>query len=95
LRAFVISLVARDIVPTMIRTIVQLRDTQAVALERVARRRGVSKAAVIRDALDELLAREGRDAALDRALRAAGSGASGVSDLGERHDDYLADGRGE
>ncbi len=78
----------------MVRTIIQLRESQAVALERAARRRGVSKAAVIREALDALLSREGGDAALERALRAAGSGASGVSDLGERHDEYLADGRG-
>ncbi len=79
----------------MVRTIIQLRETQAAALERAARRRGVSKAAVIREALDALLTREGTDAALNRALAAAGSGASGVSDLAERHDDYLAAGPGE
>jgi hypothetical protein len=76
---------------SVVRTIIQLREAQAVALERAARRRGVSKAAVIREALDALLSREGGDAALERALRAAGSGASGVSDLAERHDDYLAE----
>jgi len=75
----------------MVRTIIQLRDAQAVALDRAARRRGVSKAAVIREALDDLLAREGGDLALDRALLAAGSGASGVSDLAEPHDEYLAE----
>ncbi|MDQ3723591.1 MAG: ribbon-helix-helix protein, CopG family [Actinomycetota bacterium] len=74
-----------------VRTIIQLRDEQAVALARAARRRGVSKAALVREALDALLAREDGDAALDRALRAAGSGASGLSDLGERHDEYLAE----
>jgi Ribbon-helix-helix protein, copG family len=78
----------------VVRTIIQLREAQAVALDRAARQRGVSKAAVIREALDALLSREGGDAALERAVRAAGSGASGVSDLGERHDEYLADGRG-
>jgi hypothetical protein len=75
----------------MVRTIIQLREAQADALERAARRRGVSKAAIVREALDALLAREGPDAALDRALRAAGSGASGVNDLAERHDDHLAE----
>ncbi len=75
----------------MVRTIIQLRESQAIALDRAARRRGVSKAALIREALDAHLAKQGGDAALDRALRAAGSGASGVSDLAERHDDYLAD----
>lgn len=93
-RTGVISLVVGDIVWAMVRTIIQLREAQAAALKRAARRRGVSKAAVVREALDELLAREGGDAALERALQAAGSGASGVSDLGERHDAYLAHGRG-
>lgn len=74
----------------MVRTIVQLTEEQAVRLDRAARRRGVSKAAVVRDALDAALAREGEDAALERALRAAGTGDSGVEDLAERHDDYLA-----
>lgn len=75
----------------MVRTIVQLTEEQASRLDRAARRRGVSKAAVVRDALDAELAREGGDAELDRALHAAGSGASGVRDLAERHDDYLAE----
>jgi Arc/MetJ-type ribon-helix-helix transcriptional regulator len=75
----------------MVRTIIQLPEEQAAALERAARRRGVSKAAVIREALASLLARDGGDPALERALQAAGSGRSGVHDLAERHDDYLAE----
>jgi len=75
----------------MVRTIIQLPEEQAAALAQEARRRGVSKAAVVRDALKPLLARAGRDAATEKALRAAGSGASGVSDLAERHDAYLAE----
>lgn len=75
----------------MVRTIIQLPEEQASALDRAARRRGVSKAAVVREALDALLAREGRDRDLERALGAAGSGASGLSDLAERHDDYLVE----
>ena len=75
----------------MVRTIIQLPEEQAAALERAARRRGVSRAAIVREALAALLARDGGDAALDRALRAAGSGASGLDDLGERHDAYLAE----
>jgi hypothetical protein len=75
----------------VVRTIIQLRDAQAVALERAARRRGDSKAAVIHEALDALSSREGGDAVLDRALCAAGSGVSGVGDLGERHRDCLAE----
>lgn len=77
----------------MVRTIVQLPEAQAAALERAARRRGVSRAAVVREALDRLLRPEmsDEDATLRRALAAAGSFASGVPDLAERHDDYLAE----
>ncbi|MBS1870647.1 MAG: ribbon-helix-helix protein, CopG family [Actinobacteria bacterium] len=77
----------------MVRTIVQLSDEQAAALERAAHRRGVSKAAVVREALGRLLGPEqtAEDEALQRALAAAGSFASGVPDLAERHDDYLAE----
>lgn len=73
----------------MVRTIIQLPEDQAARLERAARRRGVSKAAVVREALEALLGRDG-DPELERALRAAGAGASGLPDLAERHDDYLA-----
>jgi hypothetical protein len=72
------------------RTIVHLTDDQAEALERAARERGVSKAAVIREALAELLEREPHDALVERALTVAGCGASGLPDLAERHDEYLA-----
>jgi Arc/MetJ-type ribon-helix-helix transcriptional regulator len=75
----------------MVRTIIQLPEDQAAALTREARRRGVSKAAVVREALKPLLTREGDDAAVEKALSAAGSGASGVNDLAERHDAYLAE----
>jgi predicted transcriptional regulator len=75
----------------MVRTIIQLSEDQAAALERAARRRGVSKAAIVREALGMLLARESGDPAGERAMRAAGTGASGLRDLGERHDDYLAE----
>jgi Ribbon-helix-helix protein, copG family len=81
-----------DIISTMVRTIVQLPDEQAAALERAARRRGISKAAVVREALGRLLGPEeaSDDEAVRRALSAAGCFASGVHDLAERHDDYLA-----
>ena len=75
----------------MVRTIIQLSEDQAAALERAARRRGVSKAAIVREALGILLARESSDPAGERAMRAAGAGASGLRDLGERHDEYLVE----
>ena len=75
----------------MVRTIIQLSEDQAAALGRAAHRRGVSKAAIVREALGMLLAREDSDPAAERAMRVAGAGASGLCDLGERHDDYLAE----
>jgi hypothetical protein len=75
----------------VVRTIIQLTEDQAAELERAAHRRGISKAALVREALSLLLAREAGDASVKRALRAAGSGASGLRDLGERHDEYLAE----
>jgi hypothetical protein len=83
--------VVTDIIESVVRTIVQLTEAQAARLERAARRRGVSKAAVVREALDVVLARESGDPVVERAMRAAGLGASGVRDLGERHDDYLGE----
>jgi hypothetical protein len=82
-----------DIILCVVRTIVQLPDEQAAALERAARRRGISKAAVVREALGQLLGPEeaSGEEALRRALAAAGCLASGVPDLAERHDDYLAE----
>ena len=80
-----------DIVDGLVRTIIRLPEAHAEALERTARRRGISKAAVIREALAALFERESDGSAVERALRGAGTGASGVSDLGERHDEYLAD----
>jgi len=75
----------------MVRTIIQLPEEQAAALDRAARRRGVSKAALVREALGLLLGRDEPDGVVERALRAAGTGASGVPDLAERHDEYLAE----
>jgi Arc/MetJ-type ribon-helix-helix transcriptional regulator len=75
----------------MIRTQVQLADEQADALRMLANRRRVSIASLIREAIDALLEDEGRRDRVERALSAIGSGASGVSDLGEDHDRYLAE----
>jgi hypothetical protein len=75
----------------MVRTIIQLPEDQADAFARAARRRGVSKTAVVREPLGLLPARDRGDPDVERALQAAGSGASGVPDLRERHDDYLTE----
>jgi hypothetical protein len=76
----------------VIRTQVSLTQEQMARLRQEARRRGVSLAAVVRDAVDRSI--PDREAArlerLERALRAAGSVSSGTGDVAERHDDVLS-----
>ena len=76
----------------MIRRQVSLTEEQMARLRREARRRGVSLAAVVRDAVDRTVPDDetARLARLARALRAAGSVASGSGDVAARHDDVLA-----
>jgi len=76
----------------MIRTQVSLTEEQMARLRREARRRGVSLAAVVRDAVDRAVPDEdvARIDRLERALRAAGSVASGTGDVAVRHDDVLS-----
>jgi hypothetical protein len=61
-------------------------------LRREARRRGVSLAAVIRDAVDRSVPDDeaARVDRLELALRAAGSVASGSGDVAGSHDDVLS-----
>ncbi len=78
----------------MIRTQIQLTARQADELKRWADERGVSMAAVIREAIDEHLSRRGRPSREDtvaRAIAAAGCARSGSGDVSRRHDDYFAD----
>jgi Arc/MetJ-type ribon-helix-helix transcriptional regulator len=74
----------------VVRTQVQLTEEQAARLHRAAAERGVSMAALIREAVDELPATRGEDARWDRALSAVGCGASGRGDVSSDHDRYLA-----
>ena len=78
----------------MVRTQIQLSEDQIVALKRIAVAQHKSMAAVIRQAVD-LFAKSGdatdRKQPRARALRAAGRFKSGVNDLAENHDDYLAE----
>lgn len=73
----------------MVRTQVQLTEEQAERLRRAAADRGVSMAALIREAVDELPATHGADARWDRALAAVGAGASGAGDVSSDHDRHL------
>jgi hypothetical protein len=74
------------------RTQISLSARQAVGLRRLAEKRNTSMAALIREAVDRTYGLQtGVDARWERALASVGGFNSGLSDIGERHDDYLAD----
>jgi len=78
----------------MYRTQIQLTRAQVTALKAVAARRGASMAAVVREVVDELVARgaaSGEDRRRARALGAVGRFRSGRRDVSRRHDAYLAE----
>jgi hypothetical protein len=75
----------------MIRTQVQLDEAAAEALKRKAADRGTSVAALIREAVERLLAEDDREAIRRRALSVAGMFRSGLSDVSENHDHYLGE----
>ncbi|MBI4728918.1 MAG: ribbon-helix-helix protein, CopG family [Acidobacteria bacterium] len=74
----------------MIRSVIQLKEEQARALKRLAAERGVSVAALVREAVDEVLSR-----AASRWKRALSipTFASGRSDVSGQHDRYLGEDR--
>jgi len=73
----------------MIRTQISMTDAQAAGLRRLAAARQRSQAALLRDALDELLASEHRLARIERGRSVAGRFHSGRADTAARHDDAL------
>lgn len=82
----------------VIRTQVSLTERQMADLRALARRRGVSIASVVRDAVDAELRRDARADRVRRAREVFGAFRSGRRDLGRRHDAHLeeafADGGG-
>ncbi len=76
----------------MIRTQVSLTEEQMRRLRREARRRHVSLAAVVRDAVDQVVPDEddARSDRIDALLEVAGSAASGSGDVAREHDEVLA-----
>lgn len=70
----------------MIRTQIQLDEARAKALKRKAAERGVSMAALIREAVDRLLAQDEREAMRKRALSVAGMFHGGPNNVSEEHD---------
>ena len=75
----------------MIRTQIQLTEAQAERLKRLAHESGQSTAAILRQALDQFLARQqpNRRALYRRALEAAGKYSDEASDVARQHDRYL------
>jgi predicted DNA-binding protein len=76
----------------MIRTQISLTERQARRVRRLAADRGVSMATVIREAV-EVYVPDDEPARAARAARALAAGRfdSGLADVSERHDDYLAE----
>jgi hypothetical protein len=75
----------------MIRKQIQLTEEQAESLRRLASERGLSMAAVIREALDRAIGVDEVARRRERAIAAIGGFRSGLHDVSERHDDYLAE----
>ena len=77
----------------MIRTQIQMEEDQINWLRTEARARGVSVSQLIREGVALFRAREERfpEEKKKRALAAVGRFSSGLSDVSERHDDYLTE----
>ena len=73
----------------MIRTQVSFSEEQAERLRTQAAARGISQAALLRQALDAYLANDSLAARVERARALAGAYRSGCGDLAENHDYYL------
>lgn len=81
----------------MVRTQVQLSEDSMQALRRLATQRGTSIAALVREAVEELVASRRVASADDlraRAIAAVGRFRSGIGDLSERHDEEFAEAAG-
>lgn len=78
----------------MIRTQVQFSDEQIRSLKARAAREHISVSALVRRAVDTWERSEPTIAVEEehrRAIEAAGLFASGLQDIAQRHDEYLAD----
>ena len=78
----------------MVRTQIQLTESQLEAVKARAAEEGRSMADVIRTLVDESLSgsgRSGREERRRRALAAIGMLGKGPRDLSRRHDDHLAE----
>ena len=73
----------------MIRTQISLTEEQMERLRRLAKRRGVSIAAVVRDAVDRCVEGDESASRLERLLGAAGAFSSGTANTSKDHDAVL------
>jgi len=76
----------------MVRTQIQLTEDQVEALKRLASKKHVSIAELIRQGVDTLIRSTGTVSPEERRKRAiavAGRFRSGLKDLSVKHDDYL------
>jgi hypothetical protein len=82
---------------TMISTRVQLTEEQSLVLQEMAAREQVSVAELVQRAINNLLQSEtaSLEERCQRAIAAVGRFHSGINDLAERHDEYLAEVYGE
>jgi hypothetical protein len=82
----------------MVRTQIQLTESQAQSLRKLAHRHQLSMAELIRRGVDQVLA-SGLPAEIDQkeheAMTAAGRFRSGRKDVSVRHDHYLAEDNGK
>ena len=77
----------------LIRTQIQLEQSQYERLKALAARRSTSIATLVREGVDRVLAYEHSAPNWERFIAAAGSfrAKDGVTDVSTRHDEYLPD----
>jgi hypothetical protein len=78
----------------MVRTQIQLTETQARSLKKVAMDKGTSVGEVIRRAVDNMVQRNPKVSSEERirsALEIVGELRSGRRDVSRKHDEYLAE----
>lgn len=75
----------------MVRTQVLLTEEQARAVKEIAAERGTSMAEVIRESVARLLEERERKDRWARSMEIIGKFSSGLTDVSEKHDDYLAE----
>jgi post-segregation antitoxin (ccd killing protein) len=78
---------------TVIRTQIQLTEEQLARVRKIAAARGISIAALIREAVDRSLAGDDRERRWELAMSVVGKyrDRDGATDVSTRHDDYFAD----